>query len=179
MTINGTNLAGFKERVEDLLALNGPNQERIKEVREAVNSVFEQCDRDNNTVLDETELKNAITIVKNLIKKGKEALSKINDNKTADSPQPARNPKFRGLESYNLVLHGAKEGIGMITIKGENLIVMTNPKSDEIELVRFDNKVPEYLTFKNMDELKNALLDQKRDWGKYPGYESLDDVFIP
>lgn len=180
MANNGVNLAGFKERVEDSLSLYCPNRERTKEVRESVNSIFEQCDTNNDKVLDQTELNNARTMVKTLIKKGKEAISKMNSSNTPDSLQPARDPKFRGLEQYNLVLHGAKEGVGMITVNGENLLVLMNPDSDNIDIIRADvsNHKREDLTFKNMDELTKALSDPNGDWGKYPGFESLNDVFI-
>lgn len=178
MANNGVNLASFKERVEDLLALYSPKQERTQEVRASVNSIFTQYDADNNKVLDETELKSAITFVKTLIQKGKESTS---GNNTVETPQPARNPKFRGLESYNLVMHGTKEDIGMITVNGENMLVWTFPDSGEFELYRCDPKTKqaEYLTFKNMDELKKALSDSDRDWGKYPGFEDINEPFIP
>lgn len=68
----------------------------------------------------------------------------------------------------------------MITVKGENLLVLTDNQSDKIEIGRFDAKEGfKFLEFNSMEELKKALEDPNMDWGKQPGLNELNDLIIP
>jgi len=116
---------------------------------------------------------------------GSQLVSKENNTETIslEQKQQIKNPSFQGLEDYEFEQHGAKEGVGAITVNGEKMLISTDGK--EYSLTRFEMKdgeitkkhdMPNYFS---MDELKKALTDKDNDFGRYSGLEDINDVFIP
>lgn len=95
--------------------------------------------------------------------------------------KPINDPRFQGLENYNFVRHAAKDGIGMITVNNENILIQhTNDNKYELTRINMKNQV-EFLQYSSMEELKKALADKNSNFGAYAGngYNDINYFFIP
>lgn len=146
-------------------------------VNSQLSSIFTQGDANKNGMLSKTELNSVLGMLNSVMDLAQtEALAK-----NQEAPKEIKNPKFKGLEDYGFQQHGAKDGVGMITVNGENMIVLVNDDASDYQIVRFDLDKDKQIgtSYKSMDELKTALRDKNNNFGQYSGIESLYDVFIP
>ncbi len=168
------NFDQFKGMVNTKLNKINMSQGRQSYVQSQLASIFKQGDVNKDKQLSKSELNSVLGMLNQVVSLA-QATDLDNPPKT-ETPK-IKDPRFQGLEDYQFEQHGAKEGIGAITVNGEKMLIEADGKGG-YQLQRFDGKNGEWYRteYSSKDELNKALTDKNNDFGSYSGFEDLSDI---
>lgn len=185
MAGKGITFKVFTEMVNDKLAMHNVYGEGKTYMQSKIPCIWNQANTNGNEVLEQDEQPGAWEAFNIYLKDAKKINNANNSPKNNISQQQKpqiEDPNFRGLEDYNFMKHGAKEGFGQITVNGEKVLV-TVYENNKYQIFRghlTDGVIDgiEDLEFSSMEELKAALQDKKLNWGRSDSAD-MNDYFIP
>lgn len=174
------NFNQFSNMVNTKLKSINMSQDKQSYVQSQLQSIFTQGDTNKDNQLSKSELNSVLGMLNQVVSLAQETEL---GNQKIEQKQQIKNPHFQGLEDYKFEQHGAKEGVGAITVNGEKMLISTD--GNTYSLARFEMKdgkitnihyMPDY---SSLDELKKALTDKNNNFGQYSGLEDINDPFIP
>lgn len=174
----GINFQTFTNQVNAKLDSLNMSAKGKAYVQGKLDSIFDLADGNQDKVLHKNEMSYALEWLNMSLNKAAQMTDTKPEQQNPDQNQQITDPRFQGLENYGFKKHGAKDGIGEITINGEKVLIDRNNNQCQIHRLASDGKNFETLEFSSIEELKKAIQNKEMNWGRTEG-AGCNDVFIP